>query len=58
LAGSLSGAGQIDEAKLALAEVLRSYPDLTISKFRGAMVFSHNAFERMAENLRRIDMPE
>jgi adenylate cyclase len=58
LAGSLSGAGQIDEAKLALAELLRSYPDLTISKFRGAMVFSHNAFDRMAENLRRIDMPE
>src|SRR5580692_7130523 len=32
LAAALSGAGRIEEAKQALVEVLRYYPDLTISK--------------------------
>ena len=54
LAGALSGAGRIEEGKLALAEMLRSYPDYTISKFKQAMVFSETAFLRMAENLRRL----
>jgi adenylate cyclase len=58
LAGSLSGAGRIDEGKLALAEMLRSYPDYTISRFKQAMVFSEAAFVRMAENLRRLGLPE
>ena len=40
LASTLSGSGRIDEAKLAFAEMLRSYPDLTISKYKQAMVFS------------------
>jgi hypothetical protein len=38
--------------------MLRSYPDYTISKFRQAMVFSETAFLRMAENLRRLGLPE
>jgi adenylate cyclase len=58
LAGALSGAGQIEEGKLALGEMLRSYPDYTISKFRQAMVFSEAAFVRMADNLRRLGLPE
>lgn len=58
LAGALSGAGRIDEAKAVLVELLRSYPDFTIAKFRQAMVFADNALDRMAENLRRIGVPE
>jgi adenylate cyclase len=58
LAGALSGAGRIEEGKLALAEMLRSYPDYTISKFKQAMVFSESAFVVMAENLRRLGLPE
>jgi adenylate cyclase len=58
LAGALSGAGHIEEGKLALAEMLRSYPDYTIAKFKQAMVFSETAFVRMAENLRRLGLPE
>jgi adenylate cyclase len=58
LAGALSGAGRIDEAKAALVELLRSYPDFTIAKFRQAMVFPQDAVDRMAENLRRIGVPE
>ena len=58
LAGALSGAGRIEEANAAVAELLRSYPDFTISKFRQAMVFTFGATDRMAENLRRLGLPE
>jgi adenylate cyclase len=58
LAGALSGAGRIEEANTAVAELLRSYPDFTISKFRQAMVFTLEATDRMAENLRRLGLPE
>ncbi len=58
LAAVLSGAGLIEEAKQALAEVLRNYPDLTISKIRQAMVHSDAALDRMAENLRRLGLPD
>ena len=40
LASSLAGAGRIEEAGQAFAEMMRYYPDLTISKFKQAMVFS------------------
>ena len=58
LASTLSGAGRIDEAKLAFAEMLRSYPDLTISKYKQAMVFSGTTLDRMAENLRKLGLPD
>jgi adenylate cyclase len=58
LASSLSGAGRIDEAKQAFAEMLRSYPDLTVAKFKQAMVFSDAALDRMADNLRKLGLPE
>lgn len=58
LASSLSGAGRIEEAKQAFAEVMRSYPDLTVSKFKQAMVFSPAVLNRMAENLRKLGLPD
>jgi adenylate cyclase len=58
LAACLSGAGRMEEAQQAYAELMRSYPDLTISKFKQAMVFSPSALERMAENLRKLGLPE
>jgi adenylate cyclase len=58
LASSLAGAGRIDEAKLALADMLRSYPGLTISKYREAMVFSGSTLDRMAEHLRTLGLPD
>ncbi len=39
LASSLSGAGRVEEAKHAFAEMMRNYPDLTVAKFKQAMVF-------------------
>jgi len=58
LASTLSASGRIDEAKLAFAEMLRSYPDLTISKYKQAMVFSGTTLDRMAECLRKLGLPD
>jgi adenylate cyclase len=37
---------------------MRGYPDLTIAKFKRAMVFSPAALDRMAENLRKLGLPD
>ena len=58
LASALVGAGRIEEAKQAFAEMLRHYPDLTVSKFKQAMVFSVPSIERMAQRLRSLGLPE
>jgi adenylate cyclase len=58
VASSLSGAGRMDEAKKAFAEMMRSYPDLTVSKYKQAMVFSPIALNRMGENLRKLGLPD
>jgi class 3 adenylate cyclase len=58
LASSWSGAGRDEEAKRAFAELMRCYPDLTISKFKQAMVFSPAVLNRMGENLRKLGLPD
>jgi adenylate cyclase len=59
LASSLSGAGRVGEAKEAFKEMMmRNYADLTVSKFKQAMVFSPISLNRMAENLRKLGLPD
>jgi adenylate cyclase len=58
LASVLSGAGRVKEARQVFAELMRSYPDLTISKFKQAMVFSPAVLNRMGENLRKLGLPD
>ena len=58
LASSLSGSGRVEEAKHAFAEMMRNYPDLTVAKFKQAMVFSTVPLNRMAENLRKLGLPD
>jgi len=58
LAATLSGAGRTEEARQAFAEMLLSYPDITATKFRQAMVFSSAALDRMVENLRKLGLPD
>ena len=58
LASSLSGAGRMEEAKEAYAEMMRSYPGLTVSKYKEAMVFSAPTLERMVDNLRKLGLPD
>ena len=54
----LSGAGRMDEAREAFAEMLRYYPELTISKFKQAMVCSPATLDVMGANLRKLGLPE
>jgi adenylate cyclase len=58
LAAVLSAAGRVEEAEQAFAELMRRYPDLTISKFKQAMVFSPAVLNCMAENLRKLGLPD
>jgi adenylate cyclase len=58
LASALSGAGRMEEAKEAYAVMMRSYPNLTVSKFKQAMVFSAPTLDRMADNLRKLGLSE
>jgi adenylate cyclase len=58
LASSLSGAGRIEEGRQMFAEMMRHYTDLTVSKFKQAMVFSPAALDVMAENLKRLGLPD
>ena len=58
LASSLSGAGRMEEAKKAYAEMTLSYPDLTASKLRQAMVFSTPFLDRMVGNLKKLGLPD
>jgi adenylate cyclase len=58
LASSLAGAGRMDEARKAFAEMLRYYPDLTIAKFKQAMVCSPATLDDMGANLRKLGLPE
>jgi adenylate cyclase len=58
LASSLSGGGRMEEAKEAYAEMMRSYPGLTVSKYKEAMVFSAPTLERMVDNLRKLGLPD
>jgi adenylate cyclase len=38
--------------------MLLSYPDLTVTKFKQAMVFSPAVLDRMGENLRKLGLPD
>jgi adenylate cyclase len=58
LASVLSGAGRVEEAKQVFADLMHYYPDLTISKFKQAMVFSPAVLNRMGENLRKLGLPD
>ncbi len=58
LASSLAGAGRVEEAKQAFAEVMRHYPDLTVTKFKQAMVFSPTTIDRMARHLQSLGLPQ
>jgi adenylate cyclase len=58
LASVLSGAGRVEEAKQVFAKLMRYYPELTISRFKQAMVFSPAVLDRMAENLRKLGLPD
>lgn len=58
LTSALAGAGRTDEARAAFAEMTRSYPGLTASKFKEAMVFSGATLDRMVRFLQGLGLAE
>ena len=58
LVSSLVGAGRLDEAKVEFSHLHAAYPDLTISKFKKAMVFSPAMLDRMATQLKTMGLPD
>ena len=58
LAPALLAAGRVDEA-MALRDVLMAaYPDLTVARYKEAMVFAPATLERIAVGLRELGVPE
>jgi len=51
LAPALLGAGRTQEANASRAILMSSYPDLTVAKFKEAMVFTPRVLERIADQL-------
>jgi len=58
LVSALVGAERLDEAAVEFKALMAAYPDLTVTKFKKAMVFSSATLDRMASNLRRVGLPE
>ena len=58
LSSALFGAGRIEEARQAFAEVTRYYPDLTVARLRQAMIFSPAVLDRMVDSLRKLGLPD
>lgn len=58
LAAALHAAGREVEARASRDTLLAAYPDLTLRKFREAMVFSPRVLDRIGAQLRALGVPE
>jgi adenylate cyclase len=58
LAAALHGAGRDAEARASRDALLAAYPDMTVAKFKDAMVFSPPVLERIGGQLIELGIPE
>jgi adenylate cyclase len=58
LAAALHGAGRDEEARASRDALLAAYPDITVEKFKDAMVFSPPVLARIGTQLGEIGIPE
>lgn len=58
LAPALLAAGRSEEAVASKNAMLKAYPDMTIKRYKEAMVLSPQALEDIAINLRKLGIPE
>ncbi len=58
LAPALLAAGRLEEARISQNALLATYPDLTIRRFKEAMVFSPRTLERISALLRQLGISE
>ena len=58
LAPALLGAGRGQEAKQSYDALMTAYPDMTVKRFKDAMVFSPQALNRIGNQLAALGVPE
>ncbi len=58
LAAALYGAGRLKEAEVSLQILRQAYPEITVKRFRQAMVFSAPTLDRICNQLRALGLPE
>jgi len=58
LAPALLGAGRLDEAKASTATLMKAYPEMSVKRFKEAMVFSPTVLERIGRQLMELGVPE
>jgi adenylate cyclase len=57
LAPALLAAGR-EEAKASRDALAAAYPEFTVARFKEAMVFDPDTLERIADDLRKLGVPE
>lgn len=58
LAAAFYGAGRLKEAETSLRILRQAYPEITVKRFRQAMVFSPPTLDRICAQLRALGLPE
>ena len=58
LAPALLGAGRVGEAHRSRDMLLRAYPEMTVKRFKDAMVFSSAVLDRIGAQLIDLGIPE
>ena len=58
LAPALVGAGRLAEARASYDALMAAYPDMTVKKFKDAMVFSPRVLDRVGAQLIELGLPE
>jgi adenylate cyclase len=52
------GAGRDAEARASYDALMAAYPDMTVKKFKDAMVFSPRVLDRIGAQLLELGLPE
>ena len=58
LAPALLACGREAEARASCATLMRAHPEMTVARFKEAMVFSPRVLERIGDGLRALGVPE
>lgn len=58
LAPALLGAGREQEAQQSYEALIAAYPDMTVKRYKEAMVFSPQALDRIGTQLAKLGVPE
>lgn len=58
LAAALYGAGRETEARASCDALMQAYPEITVRKFKHAMVFTPRVLDRIGDQLQALGVPE